>query len=63
MDTIDKGFKQQKQTQLKRIMSGFYRWLASDIDQPRAIRLIYFEGISYDVRIGFVLLIEGRTRF
>ena len=62
MDTIDKGFKQQKQTQLKRIMSGFYRWLASDIDPPRAIPLSDFERISYEVRIGDVLLIEGRTR-
>lgn len=62
MDTIEKGFKQQKQTLIKRIMSGFYRWLASDIDPPRAIQLSDFERISYEVRTGDVLLIEGRGR-
>ena len=62
MDTMENGFTRQKQTLLKRIMSGFYRWLAHDLDPPRAIQLSDFERISYEIRMGDVLLIEGRSR-
>lgn len=62
MDRVENRLNRHKQTLLKRIMYAFYRWLTHEIDPPRAIPLSDFERISYEIRMGDVLLIEGRSR-
>lgn len=59
---MQEHLNKHKQSFLKRIMYGFYRVLNRDITPPRVISLSNFERISYEVRIGDVLLVEGRSR-
>jgi hypothetical protein len=59
---MEQQFKQQEQHAVKGLMSAFYSWLSHEIDTARAIPLSDFSRISNEVRLGDVLLIEGRSR-
>lgn len=46
----------------KKLREMFINWLSKDIDQLRKLPLTDFDRIQYELRLGDVLLIEGRSR-
>lgn len=47
---------------IEKIRDFFVDWLSKDIDPPRKLPLTDFERIQYELRLGDVLLLEGRSR-